>query len=86
MSEKHSDGAVRHAVCRGHNANAHSCSQHSAHSCQQYPQQYRVICDADQFRQQLDTGRWSHVGTSPRLSTNDRIQARRRFQVFMADQ
>lgn len=32
-----------------------------------------------------DTIRWLHVGTSPQLSAMDKIQARKRFQTYMAD-
>ena len=38
------------------------------------------------LKEGLDASRkYIHVGTSPRLSTNDQIQARRRLQYFMRD-
>jgi len=51
---------------------------------QQQPQ-INVVVDCGQFGGSIDTDRWIHVGTSPKISQCDVSQARRRLQTFMAD-
>lgn len=70
-------GCVRHAIHRAQNINTSASVKMPITvflSREQRP------CD-----DQIETGRWTHVGTSPRLTSFDVAQARKRFQVFMAD-
>lgn len=47
--------------------------------------QFVSVCDGAQFKDQNTAERWIHIGTSPQISTMDKIQARKRFQTYMAD-
>ena len=70
-----------------------SCVRHSIHRAQRVNTSASVALpvtiwlsrEQSPYDDQIETGRWTHVGTSPRLTSFDVAQARRRFQVFMAD-
>jgi len=71
------ENCVRHSI---HRANRVNTSASVA-----LPVFVYLSRDQSPYDDQIETGRWTHVGTSPRLTSYDVAQARRRFQVFMAD-
>lgn len=45
-----------------------------------------IVMDNGGWGQSTDISGWTHVGTSPQINSLDVSRARRRVQLFMADQ
>lgn len=75
--EDRDNACVRHSMHRAQRVNTHAAVK--------VPITVYMSTDQNPYDQQIETGRWTHVGTSPRLTNFDISQARRRHQVFMAD-
>ncbi len=71
------DHCVRHSVHRAQRVNTHAAVS--------LPISVYISREQRPYDDQIETGRWTHIGTSPRLTSFDVAQARRRFQTFMAD-
>lgn len=72
------DECLRHAMSRSKQPKFHQ-------DIGRTPVQVYVNYDGCNWKDHVETGRWLHVGTSPKISTFDKMQARRRFQTYMAD-
>lgn len=76
MDDSRDSKALEHFHARAQRPNTHSTH---------VPVQAVLILDTE-LRDAVDYGRkWTHVGTAPQLSPANVIQARHRFQTFMAD-
>lgn len=72
------DKALQHFMARA--------QRPTQHPVQRQPVQVFVVYDSAGMKEGLTHGkRWTHVGTSPKLSPVDQMQARRRIQTYMAD-
>lgn len=72
--EVHSDRVLNHALCRAQNSNTNT---------PHYTPLGSSMVDGEQFSQQIDTGRWGHVGLAKTVSSAERMTARKRYQFFM---
>ena len=74
--EEHSDSALMHAMCRAHNAKMGATPLGS---------KGHHTVDGEQFKNQVETGRWMHVGQTKTPSQAERMNARKNFQFMMKD-